>query len=42
MTINGQPLEARDGFGIWDTDKIEIQASSDAEILLMDVPMTIG
>jgi redox-sensitive bicupin YhaK (pirin superfamily) len=42
MTINGQPLEARDGFGIWDTDKIEIQANSDAEILLMDVPMTIG
>jgi len=42
LEINGQALEARDGYGIWDTDTIELTATADAEILLMDVPMTIG
>ncbi len=42
VTIEGQPLSKRDGFGIWDTDKISIVASSDAKILLMDVPMNVG
>ena len=42
MTIEGQPLHQRDGFGIWDTDSITLRADSDgAEILLMDVPMAI-
>ena len=39
--IEGQALNDRDGFGIWDTDKITIKADSDAEILLMEVPMTM-
>ncbi|MCX5785253.1 MAG: pirin family protein [Elusimicrobia bacterium] len=39
MTINGQMLNARDGFGVWDTDKISIKAVTEAEILLMDVPL---
>jgi len=39
VTINGQQLNTRDGFGIWDTDKISIHADSDAEFLLMEVPM---
>ena len=39
VTIDGQKLNARDGFGIWDTGKITIQADSDMEILLMEVPM---
>lgn len=39
VTIDGQPLDTRDGFGIWDTDKITITANSDAELLLMEVPM---
>ena len=39
VTINGQQLNTRDGFGVWDTDKISIQADSDAEFLLMEVPM---
>jgi quercetin 2,3-dioxygenase len=34
-----QKLNKRDGFGIWDVDSISILADSDAEILLMDVPM---
>lgn len=39
VTINGQKLNKRDGFGVWDTDKLSITADSDAEILLMEVPM---
>jgi redox-sensitive bicupin YhaK (pirin superfamily) len=42
ITIDGQQLNKRDGFGIWDTDKISIKANSqDAELLLMEVPMTV-
>ncbi|AMP98319.1 Pirin [Pedobacter cryoconitis] len=39
IEINGQPLSARDGFGIWDTDSFSIEASAAAEFLIMDVPM---
>ena len=41
LSINGQLLNARDGFGIWDTDAIHIKAESDMEVLLMEVPMTM-
>ena len=40
-TINGQKLNRRDGFGIWDTDHLEIMADSQAEILLMELPMEV-
>ncbi|WP_291119518.1 pirin family protein [Flavobacterium sp. UBA6135] len=39
VTINGQALDTRDALGIWDTEKLEIAATSDAEVLLMDIPM---
>jgi redox-sensitive bicupin YhaK (pirin superfamily) len=46
ITIDGQKLNARDGFGVWNIDlpagqtgKITIHADSDMEILLMEVPM---
>jgi len=39
VTINSQQLKPRDGFGIWDIDKITIKADSEAEFLLMDIPM---
>jgi len=42
VTINGQTLEKRDGFGVWDTDSIEVKADSNARVLLMDVPMQMG
>jgi len=32
-------LNKRDGFGIWDTDSIQIKADSDSELLLMEVPI---
>jgi redox-sensitive bicupin YhaK (pirin superfamily) len=39
VEINGQVLNTRDGFGIWDTDNFTINILSDAELLLMEVPM---
>lgn len=41
VTIDNQQLNTRDGFGVWDTDKIQIQADSDSEFLLMEIPMAI-
>lgn len=38
-TINGQKLGKRDAMGIWDTDSFPIDIDSDAEILIIDVPM---
>lgn len=38
-TINNQALEKRDGFGVWNTDTLDIKADSNAELLLMEVPM---
>lgn len=42
FTIEGQTLNTRDGFGIWDIENLHIKANSqDAELLLMEVPMTV-
>lgn len=39
VTIDGQKLNKRDGLGVWETDKLSIVADTEAEILLMEVPM---
>lgn len=39
ITINGENLQERDGMGIWNIDKLDIKANSQAEVLLMEVPM---
>ncbi len=41
VTIGDQPLSKRDGYGVWDTDAISIKADSKAQVLLMEVPMTL-
>ncbi|MEO1808740.1 MAG: pirin family protein, partial [Bacteroidota bacterium] len=41
VTVAGQVLSKRDGFGVWDTDAIDIKANSQAKILLMEVPMDL-
>lgn len=38
-TVNGIKLESRDGLGISNSEQLEITANSDAEILLMEVPV---
>ena len=39
VAINGQVLNTRDGFGIWDTGSFTIDVLADSEFLLMEVPM---
>ncbi len=39
VTINGEKLETRDGLGIWDTAKLDIQVTEGAELLLLEIPM---
>lgn len=41
VTVNGHTLGKRDALGVWDTTTLDITANTDAEILLIDVPMTI-
>lgn len=41
IEVEGESLEKRDGIGIWNTEKINIKASENARVLLMDVPMNI-
>jgi quercetin 2,3-dioxygenase len=39
VTINGEKLNRRDGLGITKADRLEIKADSNAEILLMEIPV---
>jgi redox-sensitive bicupin YhaK (pirin superfamily) len=40
LKVNDQILNTRDGFGIWDIEKVTLNAESDTEFLIMEVPMT--
>lgn len=40
VNINGQDLNRRDGLGIWNADSFDITATSNTEVLLMEIPMT--
>ncbi|MBX2960876.1 MAG: pirin family protein [Cyclobacteriaceae bacterium] len=39
VTIHDQKLNKRDGFGVWDVEKISIVSDSQSEVLLIEVPM---
>ena len=42
VKIEGQELGKRDGFGLWETEKVDIEASENARLLLMEVPMKVS
>ena len=42
VSVNDTPLSKRDALGVWDTETLTIKAETGAEILLMDVPMSLG
>jgi len=42
MVIAGQELTKRDGYGIWDTETIDIVGAAGARLLLMEVPMQLS
>jgi len=39
VEIDGEKLGKRDGMGISEAEKVQLQASGDAELLLMEIPM---
>ena len=39
IVVDGQLLNKRDGYGIWDSEKISLVASSEAQVLFIEVPM---
>src|ERR1035437_581775 len=39
IEVEGQKVARRDAIGIWDTDRINIKANADSEILAIEVPM---
>ncbi|SHL16638.1 pirin family protein [Hymenobacter psychrotolerans] len=41
VTVAGQPLHRRDGFGLWETESFSVQADSAARLLLIEVPMNL-
>lgn len=41
VTVNGHALNKRDGMGIEQVESLQIKADSNAEILLMEVPMKL-
>ncbi|HZJ80742.1 MAG TPA: pirin family protein [Dysgonamonadaceae bacterium] len=41
VEINNVKLSERDGMGIWDTDNIDVKATENARVLLMEVPMAV-
>lgn len=41
VMVNEQTLTARDGYGIWETEAINLKAETDTEILLIEVPMHV-
>lgn len=41
VEINKEKLSTRDGMGIWDTKSIQVKATENARILLMEVPMVV-
>lgn len=42
IKVGDKVLNARDGYGIWEVDSIQVEAISNAEFLLMEVPMNLN
>lgn len=40
--VAGNNLEKRDGLGVWETEKVKFRATSDCDLLLLDVPMQLS
>jgi hypothetical protein len=38
-TVNGQALEKRDGYGLWDLESLELSTTQGTEVLIMEIPL---
>lgn len=41
VEVGDQTLERRDGYGLWSLNEVEVTASANSRVLLMEVPMTL-
>lgn len=41
VEIEGQKLEKRDGFGLWNINQIDVKTNLKSRVLLMEIPMSI-
>lgn len=41
VRVNEQDLNARDGYGLWNTESVDLTSDNNAKVLIMDVPMEI-
>ena len=41
IEVNGAKLEKRDALGIWNTNEIEVKATTNARFLVMEIPMEV-
>ncbi len=42
LDIEGETLHDRDGLGIWSVNEIQLTSQTDAEVLIMEVPMSLS
>lgn len=42
VELDGQQLEKRDGFGIWEVDSFTLKAVANARVLMIEVPMELS
>lgn len=41
LEVNGQKLNKRDGFGVWETNSVVLKAITNTKFLVMEVPMAL-
>lgn len=41
IEVNGEKLEKRDALGIWNTNEIEVKATTNTRFLVMEIPMEV-
>ena len=41
IEVNGEKLEKRDALGIWNTNEIEVKATTNARFLVMEIQMEV-
>ena len=41
LEVNGQLVQKRDGYGLWDIDLFDLKTNHPSKVLLMEVPMSI-
>lgn len=41
VEVNGQELNERDGYGLWETEKLTFKSKTNSRVLIMEIPMEL-